>query len=189
MALAIPMERPSNMACLYQITNLVNAKYYIGVHACGVLCSRETQCPYMGSGLGIKAAIKKYGQDNFKRDVLAEHDDVQFLYQLEAAVVNEAFVKRSNTYNRKVGGKGGPLGNQYGLGNKNNIGRVRPLSERQQISQSMMGKQNSLGTHNRLGHKASPETLQKMREHCGHSHSVETKQRISATMRQLHQQD
>ena len=52
---------------VYEITNLVNGKKYIGKRSC--------KCPieddkYMGSGIAITNAIKKYGKENFKKDVL-----------------------------------------------------------------------------------------------------------------------
>lgn len=50
---------------LYKTTNLVNKKYYIGVHAGNVLDES-----YLGSGRLIKYAIKKYGRNNFKREIL-----------------------------------------------------------------------------------------------------------------------
>jgi group I intron endonuclease len=84
--------------CLYQITNLVNGKFYIGVH-----CD-SANTPYMGSGTGIIAAIKKHGIENFRKDILAECQTMEFAYQLEAAVVDEAFVARNDTYNMTVGG-------------------------------------------------------------------------------------
>lgn len=94
-------------ACVYQITNLVNGKYYIGVHRCGVQCARHVRCPYLGSGRALRAAIRKYGRENFRRDVLAETQTESFAYQLEAAVVNQAFVDRADNYNCKTGGLGG----------------------------------------------------------------------------------
>lgn len=94
---------------LYQITNLDNRRYYIGAHLC-----RNTHrhfangvCTYMGSGVAIRAAVKKHGVHRFKKDVLAEVQSEELLYQLEAVVVDEAFAARRDTYNIAPGGKGG----------------------------------------------------------------------------------
>lgn len=91
------------MFCLYQVTNLLNGMYYIGVH-------RGPMGNYWGSGYGLKAAIKKHGRENFRCDVLAEVETEKFAYQLERAVVDEAFVKSRDNYNRVVGGMTPPAG-------------------------------------------------------------------------------
>ena len=41
---------------VYKITNLINNKIYVGVHI-----TKNLNDSYMGSGVNIKRAIKKYG--------------------------------------------------------------------------------------------------------------------------------
>lgn len=55
------------MAYVYLITNKINGKKYIG-------SSRKNQIDenYYGSGKVIKDALKKYGKNNFQRDILWE---------------------------------------------------------------------------------------------------------------------
>lgn len=87
---------------IYRTTNIVNGKIYIGKH--------ETTDPndsYLGSGTLLKLAIKKYGKQNFKKDILFLCDSQIEMYQKEIELVNEDFVKRQDTYNLKVGGNGG----------------------------------------------------------------------------------
>lgn len=50
---------------IYKITNLLNGKIYVGKHTC-----KNIENLYYGSGVAIKSAIKKYGKENFKKDVL-----------------------------------------------------------------------------------------------------------------------
>ena len=49
---------------VYMTTNLVNGKRYIGSH-CG-----DPDSNYLGSGINLTHAIKKYGKENFERVVL-----------------------------------------------------------------------------------------------------------------------
>lgn len=45
------------MKIVYKTTNLINGKIYIGVDS-------KNQATYLGSGLHISRAIKKYGKKN-----------------------------------------------------------------------------------------------------------------------------
>ena len=57
----------TNVPHVYKITNLLNGKFYIGVHA-----GHNTK-NYWGSGCAIKAAIKKYGKEFFSREIISLH--------------------------------------------------------------------------------------------------------------------
>jgi hypothetical protein len=59
----------------------------------------------MGSGVGIKNAIAKYGKENFIKEVIAESDNAESLWELEKEIVNEDIVKDPMSYNNAYGGK------------------------------------------------------------------------------------
>jgi hypothetical protein len=85
---------------IYKITNLVNEKYYIGRHA-----TKNINDSYMGSGVGIKNAIKKYGIEKFIKEIIATANSAEELWNLEKAIVNETVVKDPQSYNNAYGGK------------------------------------------------------------------------------------
>jgi predicted nucleic acid-binding Zn ribbon protein len=91
---------------VYKITNILNNKIYIGVHR-----TRDLDDNYMGSGELIRKAIKKYGVKNFQKEYIQIFDNEKEMFDLEKTLVNEEFVKSSNSYNMSLGGFGGIGGN------------------------------------------------------------------------------
>jgi hypothetical protein len=87
---------------LYKITNILNNKIYIGVHK-----TKNMSDGYMGSGKKLLIDIKKYGIDNFKKDILEFFHDEKSMYEKEKEYVTEEFLFRKNVYNIKPGGYGG----------------------------------------------------------------------------------
>jgi group I intron endonuclease len=86
---------------IYQITNLLNDKIYVGAHK-----TSNLDDSYMGSGKILQQAYKKYGKENFKKTVLFLTDTPKAMYELESTLVNENFIKRQDTYNISKGGNG-----------------------------------------------------------------------------------
>lgn len=96
------------MYCIYRITNLINGKTYIGQHK-----YKETPYDdYMGSGMTLNKAYKKYGMDNFTKDIIvANIKDKETIDKLEIKYI--AFERESNgngCYNIDKGGQGGYIG-------------------------------------------------------------------------------
>lgn len=84
---------------IYQITNLVNNMIYVGQHR-----TEDLDDSYMGSGILIQNAIKKFGKQNFKKQILFDFQTFEEMNAKEAEIVNEEFVQRADTYNLTVGG-------------------------------------------------------------------------------------
>ena len=95
-------EKKQKHYLIYQTTNLVNGKIYIGKHE-----TFNIEDNYFGSGNLIVAAIKKYGIENFEFKILIDLKSREEMNLLEKMVVTEEFCAREDVYNIKVGGEGG----------------------------------------------------------------------------------
>ena len=89
---------------VYEITNLINGKKYIGKRSC--------KCPieedkYMGSGTLLNKAKKKYGIDNFKKEILEVCNSEEEAYAKERELVHICNAVNSDKfYNLAEGGCG-----------------------------------------------------------------------------------
>jgi 5-methylcytosine-specific restriction endonuclease McrA len=86
---------------VYETTNKVNNKKYIGVHKCV-----DYDDGYLGSGTAFKHALKKYGRANFYRTIVDVFDNADEALYLERKLVTEEIVKSGAYYNLVVGGAG-----------------------------------------------------------------------------------
>jgi len=84
---------------LYKTTCLINNKTYIGIHQ-----TNNLDDGYLGSGLAFLRALKKYGKENFKREILEFCETYAELLEKEREYVNEIWVKDKTNYNLKTGG-------------------------------------------------------------------------------------
>jgi len=86
---------------VYQITNLINGKIYIGIHS-----TKNINDGYMGSGKNLRAAIKEFGIENFKKEILFDFDNPEEMIAKEIELVDRKFISHLNVYNIKLGGEG-----------------------------------------------------------------------------------
>lgn len=86
---------------IYETTNLINNKKYIGKHICNTFDKN-----YYGSGVGLKRALNKYGKENFKIRILEKIDNLDIISQRETYYINKFdAVKNKNYYNNSYGGE------------------------------------------------------------------------------------
>jgi hypothetical protein len=91
------------MAIVYCTTNLINGKKYIGSH-------KDNRDWYLGSGVYLAKAIKKYGRENFVRETLWEGDESE-RYKVEQKMCEELDVANNKLYyNATNKGTGLPAG-------------------------------------------------------------------------------
>lgn len=126
---------------IYLTTNILNNKKYIGKH------KGEYNPNYLGSGLVISHAIKKYGKENFKNEVLHVCYSLEELNEMEKYYIKIKNACKSNEYyNIASGGDGGNLIAGYTEEQMNNL--------RRKLSIANSGENNSM-----YGKKHSKETL------------------------------
>ncbi len=137
---------------IYIITNLTNKKQYIGEH------SSNTEDEYMGSGLLIKKALKKYGRKNFKKEILEFFPSKKEAFDSQGRYIKQCNTLVPNGYNiDKNGGTRPSLEfiNEK-ISNKNK-GIKRNEDSKKKLSQIMTGEKNPMYKHVYLS-----ETLLKM---------------------------
>jgi len=84
---------------IYKTTNILNGKYYVGKDV-------NNSKHYLGSGVLLKRAIKKYGKENFIKEILEHCETLDILDKKE-----KFWIKELNSiilgYNLTDGGTGG----------------------------------------------------------------------------------
>lgn len=85
---------------VYETTNLINNKKYRGIHM-----TSNLNDDYIGSGVSLRLAIKKYGKENFKKEILEYCNSYDELIEKEKIYVDEEWTKDLFNYNIKTGGQ------------------------------------------------------------------------------------
>lgn len=157
---------------LYKTTNLINEKYYYGMHS-----TQNLNDEYLGSGLILRRAIRKYGKDNFKREIIKIFDSREELVQGEIDLITDELLNEDLCMNLKPGGSGGFTNEQQKINaeksnakqkilRETNIEWVKKCSENKtkaQIKSYENGRKRKY-FHNWIGKNHSEETKIKMSE-------------------------
>lgn len=160
---------------IYLTTNNINGKKYVGQH------TGYTTDDYLGSGTLLKKAIKKYGKENFSREIICYCKDQKELDEKETFYINNFFnaVKDENFYNIAEGGRGG--NKCAGLTKEQEKARREKISKANQGEKNYFyGKHFSKEQHPWYGRHHSEESKEKMRQaKLGKKLSEEHKKKIS----------
>lgn len=87
---------------IYKTTNLLNGKYYYGMHS-----TNNLNDEYYGSGKRLRYSINKHGKENHIVEVLEFFPDRKTLADREKEIVNLNEIAKENCINLVVGGQGG----------------------------------------------------------------------------------
>lgn len=159
---------------VYEITNNINGKKYIGKRSCKCSIEKDT---YMGSGVLIKKAIEKYGVENFTKRIIKTFDTEEESFEFERKIINELNAcERKEFYNIHEGGNGGNT--------RKGMSELQKRAYSKKLSEALSGDKNpNYGKVGRLspnyGRKCSEETKRKIGEkHKGKTVSEETRMKL-----------
>jgi group I intron endonuclease len=135
---------------VYLTTNLTNNKKYIGK-------DEKNRKSYLGSGITLQKAIKKYGRENFKKEILEYCCNSHHLQEREEYWLS--YYNAANDplfYNRTNMARGPKKGTKHDVHKKGkdnkNWGKTRTTEQKQKISQAKLGKPSG-----KLGYKCTDE--------------------------------
>lgn len=87
---------------IYKTTNLINGKFYIGMHS-----TSKLDDGYLGSGKRLLYSVNKYGIDNFKLEILEYCNSREELIEREIKIVDNLLLENKLCMNLREGGLGG----------------------------------------------------------------------------------
>lgn len=87
---------------LYKTTNLINGKYYYGMHS-----TYKLDDGYLGSGKMLRYSIRKYGKENFSIEIIEFFHSREDLVNAEINLITEMIIDDNLCMNLRKGGMGG----------------------------------------------------------------------------------
>ncbi len=168
---------------IYKTTNLIDGKFYVGKDT-------KNNPKYLGSGLFLNRAIKKYGREHFEKIILEECQSIEELNNRERYWI-ETLKARELGYNIAEGGDGGktrpePWNKGLKEAPETTAKRAALLTGKKQSEETKAKRSKSL-----TGIKRSDETKVKLSEaNTGKHHSDETKELLrQAAIKQFSSQE
>ena len=155
---------------LYQVTNKINGRMYIGQTCQGYKRRWYIHCwkAARGGEQRFHQSIRKYGKENFEVKLLVIGPTLEWINDLEQKAI-KLYDTFNNGYNDTKGGDGT-------VGIKSRLGKKHTAKTKAKISAGHKGKPSS-----RKGVKLSEETKQKLRiANLGKTLPEEVRRKISA---------
>ena len=118
------IENSETYFTIYETTNILNGKTYIGSHI-----TSNLDDGYLGSGKLLTADIKKYGENAFVKRIIFFAFSRKDMYEVERQLVGLDYCKRGDTYNVAEGGSIINAWMSYGERNKKFQEKVKALAE------------------------------------------------------------
>lgn len=166
---------------IYKTTNLINGLIYIGQKPSMNTEEEFLNSNYYGSGKKIINAIKEFGKENFKREIIDESNDLKELDKIE-----EKWISYYNSTNPNIG---------YNIAKRNGAkfwtGAKHSIESVNIIRKKLMGNKNGLGIEcskekrrkisiSNTGKIRTPEMLKNLSDaHIGVHLSDEAKRKLS----------
>jgi len=142
---------------IYKVLNKVNGKIYIGQDT-------KNNPRYLGSGILLRKAIKKYSRENFNKEVIEWCDTKNKLDFLEKFYIRFFNSKAPNGYNLTDGGDGS-IGYIWNEEQKKRLSLIRTGVKRSEITREKI-RESKLGERNPMfGKHQTEESNAKRREH------------------------
>ena len=135
------------MFIIYKTTNLITGQIYIGYHT-------GDKKDYFGSGNYIVSAIKKYGEENFKREI------IDWCYSFEHMLFMEVFHIQKNSECLVKNGGYNILGGGRGICK----GFKHSKESNEKLSKALKGRKQPNISLGKKGYKVSDETKRKLSE-------------------------
>lgn len=157
------MEKKHNF--VYITTNLINKKQYIGSHA-----TNDLNDSYLGSGRIFLKALRKYGRENFKREILHECETILDARKLEAPMIVQHQTMFPYGYNVHDNGGWGYPGSTHGP------------TTREKLRIANTGKKHSDETKEKIGIE-SRKRIKEKSSFFGKHHTEESIKKISENRR------
>ena len=168
---------------VYRTQNLVNGKYYFGVHK-----TKDPYDGYLGSGKILKAAMMKYGESSFIKNVCFIFDNAEKAFAKEFELI-ETYRVDPLCYNLRQGGSGGfDWINQEGFNGTYFVTKEsvlkREATRRRQFETNVESRRTRLEHINRIRLLIDPVKRESRRQLAvdtwrGHKHTEETKKKFS----------
>lgn len=176
---------------IYKTINLVNGKQYIGRDS-------NNNPNYYGSGPGIIDAIKKYGKENFKKEIIevcSSHEELikreeywlnyydagsnRMFYNMNNNAFGSGKGKNSPMFGRKLSDETRKRISDTKKGDKNHFyGKKLSDEHRKKLSQALGGEKNPM-----YGKRGKDSPTFGLKPHFGKKHSEEVKKKISESLK------